>query len=607
MLINWRIELLAGLRARQIELAVTHFETRKVGSLLAYLAYYGDRAHSREVLAELLWPEEDLEATRDRFRQALSALRRVLEPPGTVSGSVLRADRSQVQLNAQAYTTDVADFEAMCQQAARAATIEEQVGLLRQAAQIYRGELLPGYYEGWIAPERERLAEMHGNALSQLASLLAQTAEYGEAIEYARRSLNGDPLREEAHANLMRLYAAAGRMGDVLRQYRELERVLRSELGAFPSPATRNLFEQLRASQNPSAGTVQPSPPAQQARTDLQVTLESEGGAVPLDSAFYIVRPTDVEFEEAMARHDSLVLVKGARQMGKTSLLARGLQQARRQGARVVLTDLQKFTATQMQSADALFLTLTDSIADQLGLDISLEKVWNKERGWNTNFERFLRREALGLEGAPVVWGLDELDRLFGYPYYNEVFGLFRSWHNERSLDPDGPWGRLTLAMAYATEAHLFITDLNQSPFNVGTRVTLSDFTPGEVAELNLRYGSPLRDEAEVARYFALVGGHPYLVRRGLHAMAHQGMDIAALEAQAGEEGIFSDHLHRLLEALRQDVPLCMAVRALLRGEALPTPEDFYRLRSAGIIEGKSMRDAKPRCRLYQRYLEQDL
>ena len=72
------------------------------------------------------------------------------------------------------------------------------------------------------------------------------------------------------------------------------------------------------------------------------------------------------------------------------------------------------------------------------------------------------------------------------------MFGLFRSWNNERLLDPSGSWSRFTLVIAYATEAHLFITDVNQSPFNVGTRLTLEDFTREQVAELNRRYGSPL-------------------------------------------------------------------------------------------------------------------
>src|SRR5690348_6620829 len=76
----WRIVLLGGLGAERDEHVVTHFETRKAGALLAYLAFYADRAHPREVLAELLWPDEDPDATRARLRQALAALRRALEP-----------------------------------------------------------------------------------------------------------------------------------------------------------------------------------------------------------------------------------------------------------------------------------------------------------------------------------------------------------------------------------------------------------------------------------------------------------------------------------------------------------------------------------------------
>src|SRR5262249_57921339 len=162
----------------------------------------------------------------------------------------------------------------------------------------------------------------------------------------------------------------------------------------------------------------------------------------------------------------------------------------------------------------------------------------NARRGWTINFERFLRREVLGKpgSGASLVWGLDEVDRLFTCPFSNVVFGLFRSWHNERSLNPEGPWSRLTLAIAYATEAHLFITDLNQSPFNVGTRLTLEDFTLEQVAELNGRYGSPLKDETELARYFELLGGHPYLVQRGLYEMAKSSVDLTEIVAKADED-----------------------------------------------------------------------
>ncbi|HLV80307.1 MAG TPA: AAA-like domain-containing protein, partial [Chthonomonadaceae bacterium] len=189
-----------------------------------------------------------------------------------------------------------------------------------------------------------------------------------------------------------------------------------------------------------------------------------------------------------------------------------------------------------------------------------------------------------------------------------EVFGLFRSWHNARSLDPEGPWSRLTLAIAYATEAHLFITDLNQSPFNVGTRLALDDFTEAEVGEMARRYGAPLKDTAELARYYALVGGNPYLVRRGLHALTTQNRDLTAFEAEAlQEEGMFGDTLRRMASALGQDTGLIEAVRAVLQGEPIANPDSFYRLRSAGILLGRSEQEARIRCRLYENYLRRRL
>lgn len=336
--------------------------------------------------------------------------------------------------------------------------------------------------------------------------------------------------------------------------------------------------------------------------------LEPVGGAMPLDSAFYIVRPEDEQFHAAIARRDSIVLLKGARQMGKTTLLARGVQQARELGARVVLTDFQKLNAADLVSAETLFLTLAGWIADALDLDVVPEDVWHARRGPSVNFERFMRREILAKIAEPVFWGMDEVDRIFTCDFGSEVFGLFRSWHNERALDPAGPWSRLTLAIAYAREAHLFITDMNQSPFNVGTRLTLEDFTFEQVEDLNERHGSPLRDGAEVARFYRLLSGHPYLVRQGLLQMAAHQIGIAAFEAQADrEDGIYGDHLRRILVLLSRDPELLEIARGVLRGRPCPTPESFYRLRAPGVMAGDSARDVRPRCQLYATYLERHL
>jgi serine/threonine protein kinase len=373
-----------------------------------------------------------------------------------------------------------------------------------------------------------------------------------------------------------------------------------------------------RLAQGETRTDIRPSdlpPSGESARTTLIAPprtpakkLEPVGGAVPLQSAYYIVRSTDIEFHDALAQRDSIVLVKGPRQAGKTSLLARGLQQSRETGACVVLTDFQDLSAAWLESLEKLLLTLAESFAVQLELRLLPGEMWNAQLSPGVNFELYLRRAVFPQVAGHLIWGMDEVDRLFGCAFGSEVFGLFRSWHNKRALDPSGAWDRFTLAIAYATEAHLFITDLNQSPFNVGTRLQLEDFSFEQVAELNRRYGAPLRDPAEVARYFRLVGGHPYLVRRGLHELATQGLGLGELEARAdGDEGAFGDHLRRLFVSLAQDAALCEVMRGVLQGHPCPISDSFYRLRSAGVLVGDSPRDVRPRCQLYATYLEKHL
>jgi hypothetical protein len=204
----------------------------------------------------------------------------------------------------------------------------------------------------------------------------------------------------------------------------------------------------------------------------------------------------------------------------------------------------------------------------------------------------------------PLLWALDEVDRLFTHPYYGEVFGLFRSWHNERAAELDGPWSELTLALAYSTEAHLFIPDLDQSPFNVGVRLDVEDLTPGQVADLNERYGRPLPGSSDLRRFQARLGGHPYLVQRGFHELRAGGWQLADLETSSVP---FGDHLRALVTSLRRDPGLCATVSALLRGERSLTEESFFRLRSAGVIRGPAPDAVHFRCGLYEDYLRQHL
>jgi len=248
---RWRIELFGSLAVRQGERVLTRFKTQKTAVLLARLACDLQHAHPREVLIDLLWPEADLDAGRQSLSQALSALRRQFEPPGIPPGAVILADRASVRLNPAGVSVDVAEFEAALQAAEAAGSDGDRAPPLARAVALYRGELLAGFYEDWILEERERLAERYGLALRRWIERLEQAGDVGTALEVAHHALRADPLREETHRTVMRLHAARGQPAVALRQYHELERLLRDELDAAPAEPTRALARQLSALASP--------------------------------------------------------------------------------------------------------------------------------------------------------------------------------------------------------------------------------------------------------------------------------------------------------------------------------------------------------------------
>lgn len=328
-------------------------------------------------------------------------------------------------------------------------------------------------------------------------------------------------------------------------------------------------------------------------------------GTEPLDSPFYIVQPADLEFQTALeACEEFIVCVKGARQMGKTSLMARGMRHAELAGIKVASVDFMGLNQTALADIDSFYKGLGEMIALNLDLDVFPDQIWGKERAPNVNFERYIRREVLGKIDGHMVLAMDEVDRLFAHAWASDVFGMFRSWHEERRRNPESHWKRLTLAFVYATEPHLFITRQDMSPFNVGKKLELHDFGIDQVEKLNHLYNDPLRSPRDLERFFALFNGQPYLTRRAFYEMTTHGMTLEQLEAGATDEGPFGDHLRRILVMLAPDKELLAVVKKLLRGEGVPDQASFYRLRSGGVITGSSPQDARFRCGIYRTYLE---
>ncbi|MFO8080201.1 MAG: BTAD domain-containing putative transcriptional regulator [Armatimonadota bacterium] len=248
---------------RQGDREIVRFSTQKTAGLLAYLAYNADAPQARDVLVEIFWPGRAPPSGRNSLNTALSSLRHQLEPPGVARGTIIRSSRHTVQLNPDAITTDVADFKAAVRSAHRASSMQERMQHLLDAHRLYGGELLPGLYEDWVLTEQRLLADVYFDATLTLTTLLQQAGEEQRAIDVAREALSHDPLREEAHGELMRLYAATGQPVAALRQYAELKELLGQELGQTPSRDTEWLAERIEELKETPSGEAQvPERPA---------------------------------------------------------------------------------------------------------------------------------------------------------------------------------------------------------------------------------------------------------------------------------------------------------------------------------------------------------
>jgi predicted ATPase/DNA-binding SARP family transcriptional activator len=243
----WAIQLLGGLAARRSGQEVTRFRTQKAASLLATLAFHA-APQPRETLIELLWPETEPEAGRHNLSNALSFLRRALEPPGVPPGSVLLADRPSVRLNPAAFTTDVFAFERALRQAAAPGLSEaERLALRLEAGVLFRGPLLPGFYDDWIAPQATRLSSLFVDLVGQVVPPLLAAGRREEALSLAERAVTTDPFSEPATRRLMEVLAAMEQPSPALRAYRQLEARLRDELDSALSADLQAYARELRA------------------------------------------------------------------------------------------------------------------------------------------------------------------------------------------------------------------------------------------------------------------------------------------------------------------------------------------------------------------------
>lgn len=287
-------------------------ETVRVAALLGYLAVHHDAPHRREKLAELLWPDQEPGRGRRLLSDALWRARRLLEAAG--GPLLLSAGRDTVVLRLTAgVQVDAVTLEQVALAGAAATTRE-----LEAAIELYRGEFVEDCYDDWAVPVRERLREHLLTLLGRLLARRRERGEYEPALQAALLLLEHDPLREETHREIIRLYYLLGREADALRAYERCRQVLAHELGASPSPETIALYEEIAAlSVGPGA-----APEAQIG--DVRFVGRRSERAALLGAV-----------ERALADEGGVALVAGEAGQGKTRLLRELASSASWRGAQV--------------------------------------------------------------------------------------------------------------------------------------------------------------------------------------------------------------------------------------------------------------------------------
>jgi DNA-binding SARP family transcriptional activator len=235
------IQLLGGVELRLDGVALLPLESARAESLLAYLLMRRDAPQSRQHLAFLLWPDSNESQARTNLRHVLHTLRHALPEPDHF---LAKSSRTLQWRNEAHFWLDVAAFDEALARGERVAP-DDGVNALRDAVALYSGDLVPGCYDEWLAPEREHLRQRYLDALGRLTALLEARHELAAALDYAERLQREDPLDEETYRLLMRLHDARGNRARALQVYHLCAATLERELGVEPSSRTREAYEAL--------------------------------------------------------------------------------------------------------------------------------------------------------------------------------------------------------------------------------------------------------------------------------------------------------------------------------------------------------------------------
>lgn len=351
--------------------------------------------------------------------------------------------------------------------------------------------------------------------------------------------------------------------------------------------------------------------------------LEFPGGPIPIDSPFYIERsPAEARACAEITKPGSLIRIKAPIKMGKSSLMLRIIHAALERGYRTVTVDFQQADEAVFATLDKFLRWLCVNVARQLKLEPNLAEFWDEDMGSKVSCSLYFENYLLAESDSPVVLVLNELNRVFKRANIAQEFlPLLRFWYEQARASE--AWQKLRIVVIHSTEIYIALS-LNQSPFNVGLPIKISEFTAEQVQDLARRHGLNWSDSYPIEQLMNMVGGHPYLVHLALYHLAILLQNPLSVDRdESGEElgrreleelliaapthsGIYSDYLRNQSIAIQQQPELAAAFQQVVDAKNSVRLEPFiaYQLDSMGLVKLEG-NNCSLSCELYRLYFQE--
>jgi WD40 repeat protein len=344
------------------------------------------------------------------------------------------------------------------------------------------------------------------------------------------------------------------------------------------------------------------------------------GGTVQANmDGVYIERRADQELLQ-LCRESTFAYVLTPRQMGKSSLMTHTTEQLLDEGFQAVIIDLTKI-GTQV-TADQWYCDFLQQLESQVFLSVNVYQWWRaQESGITLRLTRFFEEVLLAEVSEPIVIFVDEIDTTLSLDFTDDFYAAIRSLYLARAHN--SALRRLSFVLIGVATPSDLIRDPKRTPFNIGQRVDLTDFTLQEAQPLAEGLGlTPELANQVLAWVLAWTGGHPNLTQRLCRSLADHppsAWTAATIEQRVrstflGSESEQDNNLQFVRDMLTKRAPhpleqeVLEMYRKIYQGRRLVLDEEQNLVKSHLKLSGVVRRQGKflkVRNRIYREALNQ--